>query len=365
MKTKKLQFFRIGLLGFATAAILFANGGFNFQLNKTAYANGDLTVDWGTPVDGDPIFVVNNMAPGDPCQTRTVNVLNSAAVVREVGVRGEKTSETAALGSVLEIEIEKVGTGNIYGPATLDQFFTDSAGANALSLSNHNSAQAFDYTFTVCFPESAGNEFQNANVVFDLFIGLVIPTPEDCDDIDFVGSPIFGTAGNDNIKGTTGNDLIFALEGNDRIDGKGGNDCILGGEGNDRVRNSSGTDSVFGEGGNDDIDSGSGSDLVVGGEGNDKLDGGSGDDQVFGGTGEDKIEGGQGNDQLYGGDQNDLLEGGSGDDQIFGEEGNDNLKGGSGNDFLNGGPGNNTLSGDSGEADNCINGPTIKKCELL
>ncbi len=360
MSNKKFQLIRIGLLTLALGSVVLTNN----MLPKTAFAVGELTVDWGVP-SGNPIFVIDNMAPGDPCETRTVNVLNSSAVVREVGVRGEKTSETAELGSVLEIEIEKVGTGNIYGPVTLDQFFTDSAGANALSLSNHTSGQDFDYTFTVCFPESAGNEFQNASVVFDLFVGIVIPTPEDCDDIDFSGSPIFGTAGNDTINGTSGNDLIFALEGNDRIDGKGGNDCIVAGEGNDKVRESSGQDVVFGNEGNDELDGGSGQDIVVGGDGNDKVEGGSDDDLVFGGLGEDKVYGGQGADEMYGGDNNDLMEGGSGQDSIYGEEGNDNLKGGSDNDFLNGGPGANVLNGDSGSADHCINGPTIIKCEIL
>src|SRR3989344_5497081 len=101
----KFRYLRITLLILAIIAAVFANGGWRFTLNKTAYAVGELTVDWGTPLDGDPIFVVNNMAPGQ-CEIRTVNVLNSAAVSREVGVRGVKTDEIGALGSVLKIEIE-------------------------------------------------------------------------------------------------------------------------------------------------------------------------------------------------------------------------------------------------------------------
>src|SRR3990167_10356672 len=281
MKTKKLQLFRVGLLGFATAAILVANGGFNLQLNKTAYAVGELTVDWGTLVDGDPIFVVNNMSPGD-CETRVVNVLNSSIVDREVGVRGESTDDLDSLSSVLEIVIDKDGSevygqGSSTGAKTLEQFFTESSGPNAISLSNQTPTEDFDYNFTVCFRESAGNEFQNSDVVFDLIIGVVVPTPEECLEMNF-DNVIFGTVGNDRIRGTSAPELIFGLEGNDRIDGGGGDDCIVGGEGNDRVNDSSGKDVVVGGAGNDDIDAGSDKDLVIGGEGDDKLEGGWGGD---------------------------------------------------------------------------------------
>lgn len=358
MSKKKLQLLRIGFLSSALFAVVIANN----LLPKTAYAVGDLNIDWGVVPSGNPIFVVNNMAPGDPCETRTVNVTNGGLVNREVGVRGVKTAELGALGSVLEIEIEKVlPATNIYGPLTLDQFFTESAGANALSLGTQMPSESVDYEFTVCFPETAGNEFQETSVVFDLTIGIVIPTPDECLEMTFANT-IFGTDGNDRIRGTSAPELIFGLEGNDRIDGGGGNDCIVGGEGNDRINDSSGKDVVVGGIGNDYIDSGSGDDLVRGGEGNDHLIGGSGSDVIWGEFGEDHLEGGSGNDELHGGNENDLIEGGSGNDNLFGDEGQDNLKGGSDNDFLDGGPGGGTLNGNSG-IDTCINGAPKIKCE--
>ena len=366
MGKKKLQLLRIGLLAFATGAILFANGGLSFTVNKTAAAIGDLLVDWGVP-SGNPIFVVNNMAPGQ-CETRTVNVTNSAVFNRQVGVRGTPTDDTDNLSTELEITIDKNGTTDVYGGGsptgvkTLATFFSESAGANALTLSNQTPSESADYNFTVCFQESAGNEFQNANVIFDLIIGIVVPTPDECLEMTFANT-IFGTDGNDRLRGTSASELIFGLEGNDRIDGGGGNDCIVGGEGNDRVNDSSGEDVVIGGEGNDYIDAGSGNDLINGGEGNDHLIGGSNNDIIFGGDGEDHLEGGQGNDELHGGTENDLIEGGSGDDQIFGEEGNDNLKGGSGNDFLDGGIGGGNLNGDSG-TDTCVNWTNKIKCEL-
>lgn len=330
MKNKKLQLFRIGLLGFATAAILVANGGFNIQLNKTAYAIGDLSVDWGVP-SGNLFFTVSNMAPGQS-EEHTVTVTNNAPVLRPVGVRGIKSSETGSIASVLKIVISKSST-DVYGGAsltgakTLQEFFNDSGNINGIFLANQNSGEVASYKFKVTFEQGSGNEFQNKSVVFDLQIGVSVEIPAECNGINLTGKLILGTAGNDNLKGTSGNDLIFGFEGNDKIDGGGGDDCI------------------------------------VGGAGNDKLSGGSGNDVLIGGAGNDELDGGSGNDKLYGGDGNDSLEGGSGQDQLFGQAGNDNLKGGSDNDSLDGGLGSNVLNGESG-IDTCINGPTRIKCEL-
>lgn len=358
----KFRYLRIFILIIAVIVAVSVNGGWRFNLNLTAFASGELTIDWGVP-SGDPIFVVENMAPGE-CQTRSVSVLNNSAVSREVGVRGVKTEEDLDLGSILEIKIDRTSspTATVYGPQALDQFFSASSSANAIILGTQNSSESVDYDFIVCFPETAGNEFQKARIVFDLSIGVVVPTPDECLEMEF-DNTVFGTNGNDRIRGTSASELIFGLEGNDRIDGGGGDDCIVGGSGNDRINDSTGKDVVVGGTGNDEIDAGSDADLIVGNDGNDKLIGGSGNDLIFGNSGEDKIEGGSGLDEIYGGDQNDLLEGGSGSDQIFGDFGNDNLKGGSDDDTLDGGEGTNVLNGDSGQ-DICINGPTRIKCEL-
>ncbi len=360
MKTKKLQLIRIGLLASVLGVLVLTNN----LLPKTAYAVGDLTINWGVP-SGNPIFVVNNMVPGD-CQDRTVSVTNSAGVSRDVAVRGVKTSEIGLLGNSLQITIEKVTSGVVYGPQTLAIFFTASAGVDAISLSNQASGNTSNYKFTVCFPQGAGNEFQSASVTFDLSLGVNSAIPAECiqniPNLDTT-HPIFGTTGNDRIRGNSSNNVIFGLEGNDQIDGGGGNDCIVGGDGNDRITDSTGVDVIFGNEGSDYIDAGSQNDFVFGGDGNDHLIGGSGNDLVFGEGGEDHLEGGSDNDILHGGDQNDLLEGGSGTDQIFGEADQDNLKGGSDNDFLNGGADQNVLNGDAG-IDTCINGPTKIKCEL-
>jgi Ca2+-binding RTX toxin-like protein len=93
---------------------------------------------------------------------------------------------------------------------------------------------------------------------------------------------ILGTAGNDNIYGTNGSDVIAAGAGNDQIHGLGGDDYLCG------------------EGGRDIVTGGSGDDQLYGGQGGDALFGGSGDDFLSGGKGADQLEGGSGDDYLQG-----------------------------------------------------------------
>jgi Ca2+-binding RTX toxin-like protein len=71
---------------------------------------------------------------------------------------------------------------------------------------------------------------------------------------------IEGTAGNDNLSGTSGKDLIRGLDGNDTIHaysandivcGNAGNDTLYGGSGNDVIAGGTGTDTLNGESGTD------------------------------------------------------------------------------------------------------------------
>ena len=348
---------------------------------STVRAVGDLEVDWGVP-DGDPIFVVINAAPGD-MEDHNVVVTNNGSSTRPVGVRGVKTSGVGGLESVLEIVISEGGTdlyGGTTGTKTVSQFFTDSAGLDGIFLSNLQSLNVTTYNFKVTFPESAGNEFQDTQIVFDIIIGVSVTVPEECLEIEFSGSPIFGTSGNDRINGTLGNDLIFGFEGNDRIFGHGGDDCIVGGEGDDNLRGETGNDFIFGNEGNDllvgavsndFLDGGSGNDnirgennndIIIAGSGDDKVTGGNGDDNIDGGDGDDNISAENGRDAITGGSGNDFLDGGAGNDNIDGQVGNDNINGKAGNDNLIGCDGFDTINGHSG-TDTC-DGEVETNCEI-
>ena len=347
-RKRKSKLIKIVSLALAVSVAVWANGGLSFSLNNTAYAVGDLTIDWGVP-SGDPIFVVGNMAPGD-METRSVFITNDAISIRPVGVRGVKTSETGDLSTVLDLIISESGT-DIYGgtsttgPKTLSEFFDDSALPDGIFLRNFNPSEAKTYTFKVTFDSAAGNSFQDKEVVFDIIFGLSVQVPEECEGITLNGETIFGTNGSDRLVGTPKNDLIFGFGGSDKINGNNGDDCLVGGDGSDSIRGNNGNDVILGEGGSDSLSGNNGEDILIGGEGSDSLRGGNKDDVLDGGNGSDSLRGGNGNDTLSGGD---------GDDSLRGNSGDDNLDGGSGDDALKGGPG----------IDTCINGESVKSCEL-
>lgn len=339
----KRKIIRIIILLLIVAGLVSLSGGFNsFRLrfkNSTARAVGDLEIDWGVP-SGSPIFVINNLLPGDT-EIRQVKITNNAAVLRPVSIRGVKTSETGNLSTVLDFFISENGT-ELYAK-TLNQFITESAGINGIPLFTLNPGATKTINFKATFKESADNQFQNTSIVFDLIIGIAAEIPQECRSIQFIGQPIFGTSGNDNLKGTNGNDLIFGFEGNDKINGGNGDDCIVGGPGNDRLDGSNGNDVIFGN------------------EGDDKINGGNGDDLIFAGPGNDVVDGSNGNDKIYSGEGDDNSDGGNGNDYIEGNEGNDTLRGRNGDDILLGGEGTDIARGDLGK-DTC-EAETKIKCE--
>lgn len=183
-------------------------------------------------------------------------------------------------------------------------------------------------------------------VVYDVSWGALEPGDPTC-----FGRPatIFGSAGNDELLGTSGDDVIVGLAGRDLIRGMGGDDLICGGD--DR-------DTIFGNGGDDMLDGQGGNDYVSGNRGHDMVNGSEGNDTLKGSGGNDTLEGGQGYDLIYSGGGNDIADGGADDDLVAGNEGNDSLRGGSGADKLKGGT----------DRDNCEGHPgvdTFQDCEFI
>jgi len=293
---------------------------------STAYALGELTIDWGVPA-GSPIFTVNNFAPGQSV-TESVNVTNNSSVVREVGVIGANLTGSAALAGQLEITISRGGV-DLYGGAsstgvkTVAQFVAEGTLANPITLTNLNAGQTAQLDFTVKFKESAGNEFQNMSVTLDITIGLtgeIAGLPAECVGFDLSNANlVMGTRRGEILRGTSGRDVIFGLEGGDVIMGSGGDDCLVGGAGGDDIRGQNGNDILFGNDGGDSITGGDGNDQLFGGAGGDSLEGGGGSDELFGEAGGDSLAGNAGNDKLIGGAQSDAAQGGTGTDQCEAE----------------------------------------------
>ncbi|OGV97211.1 hypothetical protein A2W24_04265 [Microgenomates group bacterium RBG_16_45_19] len=322
-------------------------------------AVGNLTFTFNGLPPQAPVFSISDLKPGD-CYSRDVTTTNNGLKPAPIKVRANQINNLDNLASTLyltitEAALELYGGGNA---KSLQQFFTDSTVTlDGLYLSTLAPGYTTGYTFTVCMPITAGNEWQRTSLIFDLNFGLTVrpsptttppsPTPTlppECQVLEGQIQHVFvGTAGPNQIHGTVENDLIFGLGGHDILDASGGNDCVVGGDGNDY------------------LDPEDGHDIVLGGNGNDKIKGGSGDDWLYGHDGDDLISGGTGNDHLYGGPGQDFLNGDSGDDQVYGEAGNDTLRGESGLDLLDGGPGLDNLNGGS-DVDNCLNGEILSSC---
>lgn len=160
---------------------------------------------------------------------------------------------------------------------------------------------------------------------------------------------INGDDGNDLLKGEWGDDTINGGEGNDTLDGSVGVDALNGGNGNDVLKGGAGIDTLHGDGGNDILRGGDDGDFLYGDAGNDKLEGNAGNDTLYGGVGFDRLFGGDGNDILDGEGDSDRLYGEAGNDTLYGRGGFDLLIGGAGDDTIFGGDDNDTLHGDAGQ----------------
>ena len=358
------RFFRSSLIILLIIAVFFASPAINFsQTSSTVRAVGDLTVVWSVP-EGNPIFTVSNMAPGDSDE-EDVQVTNDASSSRPVGIKANRTGGLGNLESVLNVVISE-GTTDLYGGTTgsktLEDFFNESTSLEFIPLSDLGAGATTTYKIKVTFDSSAGNTFQNTSVIFDLIIGVGFDLPAECENLDLETTPIFGTSGNDNINGTSKNDLIITFEGNDRVLAKGGDDCIIGGTGNDQLRGETGNDVIFGNEDNDLLIGATGQDLIFGGSGNDDIRGENGEDNLFGEEGADTITGGNGQDSISGGSGNDNIKGENGNDTVTGDEDEDSLDGGNGSDSLTGNAGTDVANGKSG-TDTC-DAETEIQCEI-
>jgi Ca2+-binding RTX toxin-like protein len=164
----------------------------------------------------------------------------------------------------------------------------------------------------------------------------------------------------ENVTGGAGNDELTGSTLDNVLEGGIGNDTLSGGAGNDTLRGGADTDALNGDAGNDTFDEAAdtGNDTLTGGAGTDTVDytaRGADLIVVMDGTtacGEpleadriatdiENLIGGGGTDQLTGNASDNQLEGGPGtaDDTLRGLAGDDLLDGGSGDDVIDCGAG--------------------------
>jgi probable HAF family extracellular repeat protein len=169
-------------------------------------------------------------------------------------------------------------------------------------------------------------------------------------------APIYGSATDDLIELSSGNNTVFAGDGMNVVLTGQGNDAIYAGLGNDIIDAGDGRNTIFaGDGvnlittglGNDVITSGAGGDFIDAGNGRNTVNAGSGNNRVLTGTGNDAITAGSGNDTIYSGAGNDTINAGDGNNVINAGNGNDAIILGSGTDkiILEAGQGSVAITG--------------------
>ena len=139
---------------------------------------------------------------------------------------------------------------------TTTRVSVDSAGTQGNSYSSSPSISA-DGRF-VAFDSSSSNLVPgDANYTDDIFVVDTSRTLKVINDIP----------GNNNLTGTTDNDIINGLEGDDVLTGLRGNDILNGGDGNDFLYGGKGSDTLNGGLRNDTLEGGAGNDVFVLGAG--------------------------------------------------------------------------------------------------
>ena len=145
---------------------------------------------------------------------------------------------------------------------------------------------------------------------------------------------INGTSGNDNLVGTSFDDIISAYEGHNVVWAGNGNNKVTAGGGNDTITAGTGHDTIFAGSGNNIIDAGGGNNWITAGSGNDRIVAGAGHDVILAGDGKNVIDAGSGNNTVTTGDGADMVITGSGHDLITTDGGNDMVDSGAGNDVV-------------------------------
>jgi probable HAF family extracellular repeat protein len=147
-------------------------------------------------------------------------------------------------------------------------------------------------------------------------------------------APINGTAGDDLIEVTLGNNTVFAGEGANTVLSGKGNDLIYAGAGNDIIDASDGRNTIY---------AGDGTNLITTGMGNDLITTGAGNDFVDAGNGRNTISAGNGNNRVLTGAGSDVITTGVGNDTIYSGAGNDTINAGGGSNIISTGIGDDAV----------------------
>jgi Purple acid Phosphatase, N-terminal domain len=140
------------------------------QFAGQVFAANGLTVSF----EPNPLFGNTNFLPGDKV-TGVVRATNDTGETKSIaaeainwrGFPNDKDIPSDDLSRVLNIVIRENGGGNLYGPATLFDFYEN----GETHLSDILSGSSAEYDFEITFPDDAGDKWQGKTTGFDILIG--------------------------------------------------------------------------------------------------------------------------------------------------------------------------------------------------
>ncbi len=122
-----------------------------------------------------PLFSDSNIVPGDTV-TRSVTVTNTSGVSQDVYVKALNGVSTGSLGDKLLLTV----TDGDATPISSLPLSTLVNGASQLLQSGLPDGSTATYDFSIYFDSSAGNEYQNSTLGFDLCVGFEGASGDTC-----------------------------------------------------------------------------------------------------------------------------------------------------------------------------------------
>ncbi|MEW6155800.1 MAG: calcium-binding protein [Verrucomicrobiota bacterium] len=345
----------------------------NHSSGNTEIENtGNVTVSGILNAGSGQIVFVNHgalIATGDLISGGAITVTTDGAMTIH--------EEVAAIGSIA-LTVNETGLA-----ANTDDFVLSNTGSITSTTSNITLLVGDDATIeSGSSIHAAGNLFIGvdlssndafgSNLVIDIAAtagGTITifggPEADLLDAADLIQGAYFeGRAGDDDILGGSGPDVVLGQAGDDEIFGGSGTDLLIGGDGSDDIFGNDQNDVLVG----DDADNqmpGSIATVDSADAQGDTLNGGAGDDVILGGLGADQIDGGADDDVILGDSgviywtagvvthsqttditgSDDVLDGGTGDNVILGGLGSDTINAANGDDIILADQGSLTFDG--------------------
>ncbi|MFS1945096.1 hypothetical protein [Vibrio lentus] len=201
--------------------------------------------------------------------------------------------------------------------------------------------------------DSSGSSNMDASAILAASVNMYGTEGDDYIKGTRLAESIHAGAGDDEIHANDGDDIIHAGAGDDEIHANDGDDIIHAGAGDDEIHADGGNDEIYAGIGNDTIYTGQGNDIAYGGDGKDTLTSGGGNTSLYGGAGKDNLTGSyQGNNTLNGGEGDDVLQLSS--VSSYYKDSDNHLRGGLGDDHITSGYGKDTYYYDLGDGHDVI-----------